>query len=70
LYFNAKNKLQRSHIFSEEVFKLFVGQHFINEFEDSLTLGKLKDIQVNIGLGKGKALNTFNERILNFQEIK
>jgi len=43
---------------------------FKTEGKKYVDLGKLKDIQVNIGLGKGKALNTFNERILNFQEIK
>lgn len=26
--------------------------------------------QVNIGLGKGKALETFNENIINFEIIK
>ena len=43
---------------------------FKTEGKKYVDLGKFKDIQVNIGLGKGKALNTFNERILNFQEIK
>ncbi len=30
-------------------------------------MGLLNETQVNIGLGKGKAINEFNDRILNFQ---
>jgi len=43
---------------------------FKTEGKKYVKLGKLKEIQVNIGLGKGEALDIFNENILKFQIVK
>lgn len=43
---------------------------FKTEGEKYVKQGLLKEIQVNIGLGKGEALNRFNENIVNFQIVK
>ena len=43
---------------------------FKTEGDKYVKLGKLNEIQVNIGLGKGKALDEFNYRILSFQIVK
>lgn len=40
------------------------------EGQKYVEFGKLDDIQVNIGLGKGEALRIFNKNIMHFQEVK
>jgi len=43
---------------------------FKTEGQKYVDLGTLKEVQVNIGLGTGKALDIFNERIFNFQIVQ